>query len=386
MDQKGLVKQRLEDHDYDDEENNPLYEFDHNRQMLRSKRMEDRYKMAHEPLRVCNECYEQLKPIQQELRATNSNAVRFNTIDPTSARRLFNSPVAFTLGHEIRKAAYTLNNLLPMPRRIGYYEESTIFRNFEGNGDACQTVTEACAGGQLSPNLANLDGVRIPARLISMARGIAIMTVIKCGLGLGIEFGTGLVVARLKDNLDGRTWSAPSAIGLAGVSWGALAGAQVSDHVFLLMTDRAVEMLAHDDGSVQLGADLGVALGPIGRSVEGNFGMSGNAMSAIYTYSLSKGLYAGLSLDGKLISTRHKVNEKFYGMSDISARDLLTGKVPTPPAAQPLYDALKRCHVYASQRGVASVPMRQVVTRRESELHSRRVAYDNDPSEEYGSL
>ena len=178
------------------------------------------------------------------------------------------------------------------------------------------------------------------------------MTVVKTGLGLaGFEFGTGLVVARLADGRDG--WSPPCAIGVSGVSWGALVGAQITDHVFLLMDDRAVDLFASNDGSFQLGADVGVAVGPVGRSAEADFGTTasagsgGIAMAPIYTYSLSRGLYAGVSLDGKVIVTRHSVNEKFYGQQ-ISASELLGGEVPTPPAAQPLYDALKRCHVYAT--------------------------------------
>ena len=65
----------------------------------------------------------------------------------------------------------------------------------------------------------------------------------------------GLVVARLGDH---QHWSAPCAIGMAGLSWGALIGAQVSDHVFLLMTDAAVELMFNNDGNLQLGADIGV--------------------------------------------------------------------------------------------------------------------------------
>lgn len=133
----------------------------------------------------------------------------------------------------------------------------------------------------------------------------------------------------------------------------ALVGAQISDHVFLLMNDDAVNLFSSNDGSFQLGADIGVAVGPVGRSAEADFGTThssgagGFAMAPVYTYSLSKGLYAGVSLDGKVIVTRNNVNEKFYGQQ-ITARELLMGEVPTPPAAQPLYDALKRCHVYAS--------------------------------------
>jgi len=89
------------------------------KELLYGKGLEERFKLAREPLRVCNSCYTQLLPVQEELRNCNSNAMRYNAIDPTDPRRLFNSPLAFTLGHEIRKAAYTLNNLLPLPKRMG---------------------------------------------------------------------------------------------------------------------------------------------------------------------------------------------------------------------------------------------------------------------------
>jgi len=78
-----------------------------------------RFQLAREPLRVCNACYDELQPLQEELRTSNSNCMRFNHIDATDPRRFLNSPLAFTLGHEIRKAAYALNNLLPLPKRMG---------------------------------------------------------------------------------------------------------------------------------------------------------------------------------------------------------------------------------------------------------------------------
>ena len=73
-------------------------------------------------------------------------------------------------------------------------------------------------------------------------------------------------------------------------------------------------------------------------------------MAPIFTYSLSKGLYAGVSLDGRLLVTRDRVNERCYGGA-VSAHALLSGGVPNPPAAQPLYDALKRCRVYGGGGG-----------------------------------
>lgn len=76
--------------------------------------------------------------------------------------RQFNSPLAFTLGHEIRKAAYTLNNLLPLPKRMGLGElpgDPTHFANLSEN---CKHI---------NPNLGDLDGTRIPAKLVERAKG-----------------------------------------------------------------------------------------------------------------------------------------------------------------------------------------------------------------------
>ena len=186
---------------------------DEDQQLLYGKGLEERFQLAREPLRVCRPCYNQLQPIQDELRNANSNAMRFNHIDPTDPRRFFNSPLAFTLGHEVRKAAYTLNNMLPLPKRFGSVIDTDNF--LSGEARELQQCKDECSS--VGPNLASLDGVKIPARLLEQAKGIAVMTVVKGGFGLaGVEFGTGLAVARLGD----QQWSAPCAIGMAGVSWG----------------------------------------------------------------------------------------------------------------------------------------------------------------------
>jgi len=244
---------------------------DEDKQLLYGKGLEERFQLAREPLRVCAPCHEQLQPLQEELRTTNSNAMRFNHIDPTDPKRFLNSPLAFTLGHEVRKAAYTLNNMLPLPKRMGatmnFLDAGTpslhstgvnglkdVDNFLTGEDLDIQQCKDECA--TVAPNFSNLDGVKIPARLLEEAKGVAVLTVAKGGFGLaGVEFGTGLVVARLGDN---QQWSAPCAIGTAGMSWGALIGAQVSDHVFLLMTDAAVELMFNNDGNMQLGADVGV--------------------------------------------------------------------------------------------------------------------------------
>lgn len=99
-------------------------------------------------------------------------------------------------------------------------------------------------------------------------------------------------------------------------------------------------------------------MGPLGRAAEASLGAAPGGgggpnqarpatAAPIYTYSLSKGFYAGVSLDGKIIVSRPKVNEKFYGTA-VTASQILRGVIPIPPAAQPLYEALTRCHFYAT--------------------------------------
>mmetsp|Transcript_8078 Transcript_8078/g.12496 ORF Transcript_8078/g.12496 Transcript_8078/m.12496 type:complete len:529 (-) Transcript_8078:73-1659(-) len=305
--------------------------------LLYGRGLEERFKLAREPLRVCDGCHVKVQPVQEELRLANSNAMRYNAIDPTDSKRLFNSPLAFTLGHEVRKAAYTLNNLLPQPKRMGAFVPSSAGTAFSAESQACK---EQCTA--FSPTLGDMDGVHIPARLLEEAKGVAVMTCFKGGMGFGVEVGTGLVVARRGDS-----WTAPCAIGSAGLSWGALIGAQVADHVFLLMTDSSVDAMFGERGNLTLGADLGVSVGPLGRTLEADLSLGQSGPAPIYTYSLSKGLYAGISLDGKVIGVRHWINEKFYGQQ-VHPRDILHGSIPTPPAAQPLYDALKRCDFYAN--------------------------------------
>lgn len=340
--------------------------------ILYGRGLEQRMLLARHPQRTCNSCRSRLEPLQEELCLRNSNAMRYNYIDEGNHLRAHcNSPVAFTLGHEVRKAAYTLSNLLPgnkatSTRSSGFIPTSSStdneYRSYPpADADPCH-IPSGASCKTIDPTLRGLDGLRIPANILQRAKGVAVVTSAKAGIGFaGFEFGTGLVVAR-RINHDGveelDAWTAPSAISIASVAMGALVGAQVSDHVFLLMTDDAVRLFASDNGrSIQLGADVGVAIGPLGRSAEADLGATGSsrnleggyaggpAMSPIYSYSLSKGLYAGVSMDGRMLVTRDRVNEKFYGRT-VSAHDILSGKVATPPAAQPLYDALKRCRIY----------------------------------------
>ncbi|PFH54953.1 hypothetical protein XA68_11395 [Ophiocordyceps unilateralis] len=170
--------------------------------------------------------------------------------------------------------------------------------------------------------------------VLSNAKGLAVFTVLRAGcLGSG-RIGSGLVVARLPD---GR-WSAPSAAALAGGGFGGLIGAELTDFVFVLNDVNAVKTLAQA-GSLALGGNLSIAAGPIGRSAEADAAASLKSFSGIYTYCKTKGLFAGISLEGSVIIERRDANEALY-RTRYTAQQILTGSVEPPPEAQPLMDIL----------------------------------------------
>jgi len=160
----------------------------------------------------------------------------------------------------------------------------------------------------------------IPAAVLRDAKGLAILTVIKAGFIFSGRGGTGVVVARA-----GQGWSGPSAIGTGGVGFGPQIGAEVTETVMVLNTDAAVKAFSRG-ANVQLGADLSVAAGPIGRTVAAGI----TPMAAVYTYSRSQGLFAGVSLEGTVIAARDEANAKYYG-SLVTPEQILAGQV-TPPA------------------------------------------------------
>jgi len=169
----------------------------------------------------------------------------------------------------------------------------------------------------------------IPGRVIRDAKGLAIITVVKVGFGISGKGGQGVVVARTDHG-----WSGPSFVGTGGAGWGAQIGAEVTDFVFVLNSNRAVRAFARD-GNVTIGADASAAAGPVGR--DAHAGVTPTA--AIYTYSRSKGLFAGASLEGAVIATQKTANERYYG-HPVRANDILSGHVAAPARANVLRAAL----------------------------------------------
>ncbi|NP_001086532.1 SH3 domain-containing YSC84-like protein 1 [Xenopus laevis] len=173
----------------------------------------------------------------------------------------------------------------------------------------------------------------IPPHVIAKAQGLAVLSVIKAGFLVTARGGSGIVLARLP----GGRWSAPSAIGIAGLGGGFEIGIEVSDLVIILNHERAVRAFAKG-GNLTLGGNFTVAVGPLGRNLEGDVAIRSSA--AVYTYCKSRGLFAGISLEGSGLIERKETNRKFYGQDDIRAYEILFGEIFRPTEAKELYEIL----------------------------------------------
>jgi lipid-binding SYLF domain-containing protein len=163
----------------------------------------------------------------------------------------------------------------------------------------------------------------IPVSLIEGCAGIAIIPdVIRAGLVIGGRHGKGVLLVRTASG----AWSDPAFIDIKGGSIGWQAGVQSADVVLVFRTPRSLEKIV--EGAFTLGADVGIAAGPLGRTAEAS---TDSALKAeILSYSRSRGLYAGLTLQGSSVQEDRKANRAFYG-AEISPKDILAGKAAAVP-------------------------------------------------------
>jgi lipid-binding SYLF domain-containing protein len=151
----------------------------------------------------------------------------------------------------------------------------------------------------------------IPQALLSRAYAVAVIpNVVKAAFGFGARRGRGILVVRQDDN----SWSNPAFITLTGGSIGWQIGAQSTDIILVFKTRKGVEGI--ENGRLTLGADASVAAGPVGRhtSVATDFEFK----AEVFSYSRSRGLFAGVALEGAGVTMDRKANAAFYGASDMT--------------------------------------------------------------------
>lgn len=176
----------------------------------------------------------------------------------------------------------------------------------------------------------------IPQDLLDKAECVIVFpSVKKVALGVGGSYGRGVISCRGGSTFDG-PWGPPAMFALEGASIGFQLGAQATDFILLVMNDRGANSVM--SSKVKLGADASAAAGPKGRTAGASTDIVMQA--EILTYSRSRGLFAGVSLEGSTLRSDSDANERLYGRK-VDAREIArTGNVAMPSDARPLVDLL----------------------------------------------
>lgn len=176
----------------------------------------------------------------------------------------------------------------------------------------------------------------VPQDLLDKAKCVVVLpSVVKFAIGIGGSYGRGVMTCRTGENFTG-PWGPPSIIAVEGGSFGFQLGGQATDFVLLLMSARSADAVL--SSRVKLGADASAAAGPKGRDAAAASDVTLRA--EILSYSRSRGLFAGVSLEGSTLRPDKKGNKDLYD-KDVSPKDIvLKGAVPPPPSAQELLSTL----------------------------------------------
>jgi lipid-binding SYLF domain-containing protein len=171
----------------------------------------------------------------------------------------------------------------------------------------------------------------IPPALLQDAKGVAVIpNSVKLGFVIGGRYGRGVILVRQPDGC----WGNPIFITLAGGGIGWQAGVQSTDIVLVFKTTNSLDRILNGKGKLTLGADVAVAVGPVGRQAEA--ATDGQLKAEIYSYSRSRGLFAGVSLEGAGLLIDFGSNEAFYRIGGGRPADVLRPGLSVPPPAEQL--------------------------------------------------
>jgi lipid-binding SYLF domain-containing protein len=175
----------------------------------------------------------------------------------------------------------------------------------------------------------------IPQDLLSRSYAIAVIPhVVKGALGFGGRFGKGLIATRTASG----AWGAPAFVDLGGGSVGFQIGVSATDLILVFTDKGGLQGLL--SGKLKIGVDASAAAGPVGRTAEASTDVE--LKSAIYSYSRSKGLFAGVALDGAVLTIDDSADHKVYGAGLSGTDILIDNKAKVNDVVKPFWDSLKK--------------------------------------------
>jgi len=237
----------------------------------------------------------------------------------------------------IKKILLTLTLLLPLPAFLLVTSSLAKTREHVANDDLHKPGKEAersRSAANILTEIMNTPESSIPKELMEHAHAVAVIpSMVKGAFGVGGAHGKGLIVRRLADH----RWGTPSFIDLNGGSFGLQIGVSVTDLILVFTNENGLKGLFED--KLELGGEAGATAGPVGRAAEAGTNLTFD--SPIYSYSRSKGLFAGIALKGSVMTIDDSANHNVYGPK-VTGRDLLMGvNVPQSAVIKPFLLALR---------------------------------------------
>jgi lipid-binding SYLF domain-containing protein len=199
--------------------------------------------------------------------------------------------------------------------------------------ERAEVLNRMTDSGKVLSELTAAPDQGIPENVLAEAKCVAIVPdMVKGGFIVGGQHGRGVATCRASNG-----WTAPAFFTLTGGNWGAQIGAESVDLVMLIMNEQGMNQLLQSNWKI--GGEASAAAGPVGREASAN--TDWKLRSQILTYSRTRGLFAGLTLNGANVRQDDDSTRAFYG-KDYDFRTLLTGKVPAPPQAHEFLASIRQ--------------------------------------------
>jgi lipid-binding SYLF domain-containing protein len=205
-------------------------------------------------------------------------------------------------------------------------------------GDKAKVVERLTQASSVIQQIMATPDKSIPSSILAGASCVVVVpSYKKAAFVVGGQYGQGVATCRTP-----RGWSAPVCVQMAGGSVGFQIGGQATDLVMIAMNQQGLQDMLKN--KFKLGADAAASAGPVGRNAAAGTDWKLNA--EFLTYSRSKGLFAGINLDGTVVSQNQDDTRALYG-ADIPFETILKGNTPTPPEAAPFVRTVARYFVRA---------------------------------------
>ena len=198
-------------------------------------------------------------------------------------------------------------------------------------GDRADDIERLRSGATVIKEIMSAPDAGVPDEIINNSKCIAVIpSMLKAAFGVGGAYGKGVASCRTE-----KGWSAPAFFSVKGGSFGFQIGGQAADIVMIIMNDEGMNNLLQS--KFKLGADASVAAGPVGRHADASTDWKMRAQ--VLTYSRTRGVFAGISLNGAVLTEHKEDTRDFYGRM-VPFNTILRGNIASPQEAEIWHDAL----------------------------------------------